>query len=170
MFSTSIFSLLSGHHVWKQHRTLYGKAVNLKRLLRDEYDAVLLELHVLIAPTTSYVANRNAAQDAGPAGQMGKSRGVVVNTVCLNASGHPMLTLPVGWLEVQDDKRAKLPVEMQIVDGMFQEELISRIWECLGRELLLEKNDRNGHILNRSYVSTEHTQAQLSRSDCLRFT
>lgn len=132
MFSTSKFSLMSGLYVWSHHPTLYGKAMNLYRRLKDEYDAALKQVDVLITPTTPYVANRHAAPDAGPAEQMGKSRGVAVNTVCFNASGHPAMSLPIGFLAAEDDESIELPVGMQIVGGMFQEEMIYRVgaaWE-----------------------------------------
>ena len=132
MFSTSKFSLISGLYVWKNHPTLYGKAMNLYRRLRDEYDAVLKDVDVLITPTNPYVANKHAAPNAGPLEQMNKSRGVAVNTVCFNASGHPAMSLPVGFLPAEDDETIKLPVGMQIVGGMFQEEMIYRVgaaWE-----------------------------------------
>jgi amidase len=132
MFSTSKFSLIAGLHVWNRHPTLYGKAINLYRRLKDEYDAALEQVDVLITPTTPYVANRHAAPNAGPAEQMGKSRGVAVNTVCFNASGHPAMSLPIGFLPAEDDECVMLPVGMQIVGGMFQEEMIYRVgaaWE-----------------------------------------
>jgi amidase len=132
MFSTSKFSLMSGLYVWSRHPTLYGKAMNLYRRLQDEYDAALSQVDVLVTPTTPYVANRHAVPDAGPAEQMAKSRGVAVNTVCFNASGHPAMSLPVGFCPAEDDDSIKLPVGMQIVGGMFQEEMIYRVgaaWE-----------------------------------------
>ncbi|TPX11775.1 uncharacterized protein E0L32_007512 [Thyridium curvatum] len=132
MFATSKFSMMSGLYVWRNHPTLYGKAMNLYRRLRDEYDAVLREVDVLITPTTPYVANRHAAPDAGPLEQMNKSKGVAVNTVCFNASGHPAMSLPCGMLSAEDDDTILLPVGMQIVGELFQEEMIYRVgaaWE-----------------------------------------
>ncbi|KAK6381028.1 hypothetical protein LTS17_005229 [Exophiala oligosperma] len=132
MFSTSKFSLMSGLYIWSHYPTLYGKAMDLYRRLKDEYDAALSQVDVLITPTTPYVANQHAAMDAGPAEQMAKSRGVAVNTVCFNASGHPAMSLPVGFCPAEDDESIKLPVGMQIVGGMFQEEMIYRVaaaWE-----------------------------------------
>ncbi|KIW16775.1 hypothetical protein PV08_03965 [Exophiala spinifera] len=132
MFSTSKFTLMSGLYIWSRHPTLYGKAMNLYRRLKDEYDAALSQVDVLVTPTTPYVANRHAPKDAGPAEQMAKSRGVAVNTVCFNASGHPAMSLPVGFCPAEDDESVKLPVGMQIVGGMFQEEMIYRVaaaWE-----------------------------------------
>jgi amidase len=133
MFSTSKFTLLSGQYLWQNEPTLYGKAMNLYRRLQDEYNAVLQDVDVLITPTTPTVANRHAGEDAGPLEQMNKSRGVAVNTVCFNASGHPAMSLPIGFLSAEDDPDVKLPVGMQIVGRMLDEEMIYRVgaaWEA----------------------------------------
>lgn len=133
MFSTSKFTMISGLYLWEYHPLIYGKAMNLYRRLRDEYNAALEQVDVLITPTNPYVANKHASPDAGPAEHMAKSRGVAVNTVCFNASGHPAMSLPVGFQSAEDDDSIKLPVGMQIVGGMFQEEMIYRVgsaWEA----------------------------------------
>ncbi len=124
--------MLSGLYLWKHHPTLYGKAMNLYRRLADEYNAALCDVDVLIMPTTPTVANRHAAPDAGPLEQMNKSRGVAVNTVCFNASGHPAMNIPVGFLAADDDASVMLPVGMQIVGRMFDEVMLYRVgaaWE-----------------------------------------
>ena len=133
MFATSKFSMMSGLYLWKNHPTLYGKAMNLYRRLADEYSAALRDVDVLITPTTPTVANRHAAPDAGPLEQMNKSRGVACNTVCFNASGHPAMSMPVGFLPADDDETIRLPVGMQIVGSMFDEATIYRVgaaWEA----------------------------------------
>ncbi|CAK7227157.1 hypothetical protein SBRCBS47491_006474 [Sporothrix bragantina] len=133
MFATSKFSMMSGMYLWKNHPTLYGKAMNLYRRLADEYTTALKDVSVLITPTTPTVANRHAAPDAGPLEQMNKSRGVACNTVCFNASGHPAMSLPVGFLPAADNDLIKLPVGMQIVGGMFDEATVYQVgaaWEA----------------------------------------
>lgn len=133
MFCTSKFTVLSGLYMWENHPRIYGKAMNLYRRLRDEYDAALRQVDVLITPTNPYVADRHAAPDAGPLEQMNKSRGVAVNTVCFNVSGHPAMSLPVGFLPAEDSPDIQLPVGMQIVGKMFDEEMIYRVgaaWEA----------------------------------------
>ncbi|KAH6974447.1 amidase signature domain-containing protein [Ilyonectria sp. MPI-CAGE-AT-0026] len=133
MFSTSKFTMISGLYLWENHPLIYGKAVNLYRRLRDEYNSALEQVDVLITPKNPYVANTHASPEAGPSEHMAKSRGVAVNTVCFNASGHPAMSLPVGFLPAEDDININLPVSMQIVGGMFQEEMIYRVgaaWEA----------------------------------------
>jgi amidase len=136
MFAASKFSLLSGQWIWKQHPSLYGKAMNLYRRLQDEYNNALKTVDVFITPTTPYVANTHPSPDAGPVEQMDKSRGVAINTVPFNASGHPAMSLPIGMLPADDEegqgRGIMLPVGMQIVGGMFEEEMIYRVaaaWE-----------------------------------------
>lgn len=110
--------------------------MNLYRRLQDEYSAGLDTVDVFITPTTPYVANTHPHPDAGPKEQLDKSRGVAINTVAFNASGHPAMNLPIGRLPASDEDGAardiRLPVGMQIVGGMFQEEMIYRVaaaWE-----------------------------------------
>jgi amidase len=132
MFSTSKFSLLSGMYMWQNHPLIYGKAMSLYRRLKDEYDAALEKVDVLITPTMPYVANRHATADAGPLQQMSKSRGCAINTVCFNASGHPALSLPVGMLSAVEDEKVMLPVGMQITGKWFDEAMVYRVaaaWE-----------------------------------------
>jgi amidase len=111
--------------------------MNLYRRLADEYETALSSVDVLITPTTPYVADRHGSPRAGPSDQLGKSRGVAINTVCFNASGHPAMNLPVGFLPPDDDKGREsgvlLPVGMQIVGKMLDEAMIYRVgaaWEA----------------------------------------
>ncbi|KAF2793924.1 amidase signature enzyme [Melanomma pulvis-pyrius CBS 109.77] len=136
MFSASKFSLLSGQWIWSQHPTLYGKAMNLYRRLQDEYSEALGKVDVLIMPTTPYVAKTHPPTNADPVEQMEKSRGVAINTVAFNASGHPAMNLPIGMLPAVDgdhtSEEIRLPVGMQIVGAMFQEQKMYRVaaaWE-----------------------------------------
>lgn len=106
--------------------------MNLYRRLKDEYNAALEKVDVLITPTMPYVANRHAAPDATPLEQMGKSRGCAINTVCFNASGHPAMSLPVGMLSAVEDESIMLPVGMQITGEWFDEAMVYRVgaaWE-----------------------------------------
>jgi amidase len=128
---------MAGLYCWSQYPSLYGKAMNLYRRLADEYDTALSSVDVLITPTTPFVADRHAPPGAGPAEQLRKSRGVAINTVCFNASGHPAMNLPIGFLPPNDDGGKEdgvmLPVGMQIVGKMLDEAMIYRVgaaWEA----------------------------------------
>jgi amidase len=134
MATPSKFQLLAGLHCWNQVPSIFGKAMNLYRRLRDEYDAALQTVDVLTTPTTPYVAKRHPPSNCGPAEAMNVAQGVAINTVCFNASGHPAMSLPVGKLSPEDDLSSglKLPVGMQIVGRHFEEALIYQVgagWE-----------------------------------------
>lgn len=49
-----------------KYQTAYGRAVDLRRKLRDEYDVVLAEYDVLVMPTTTQPPRRQNAFNAGP--------------------------------------------------------------------------------------------------------
>jgi amidase len=136
MFALSKFTLLSGLHAWSQNPCLYGKTMNLYRERQHDYNTALASVDVPITPTTPYVADRHPPANAGPVKQMAKSNGVAMNTMCFNASGHPAISIPIGFLPPLDnigrEEGIKLPVGLQIVGGMFLEEVVYRAaaaWE-----------------------------------------
>ncbi|KAJ7764832.1 amidase [Mycena metata] len=57
---------MSAEYGWSRYPTAYGRAMNLSRRLRDEYDAVLSKYDVVMMPTVPTAARRHAAYDAGP--------------------------------------------------------------------------------------------------------
>lgn len=110
---------LNGLYATQNFPHLLAKATNLSRQLRDAYDAALQEYDVLLTPTLPYVATSHPAADASPLEQIKKQIGLTANTAPFNQSGHPVLALPIGMLEVQEgpgvNDGVKLPVSMQIV-------------------------------------------------------
>lgn len=127
---------LNGLYATEEFPLLLSKATNLSRQLRDAYDAALAEYDVLLTPTLPYVATSHAAPDATPLQQITKQIGLTSNTAPFNQSGHPVLALPIGLLEVLEGPgvkdKAKLPVSMQII-GKWWDELsvyeIAWAWE-----------------------------------------
>jgi amidase len=105
----------------------YGKAQNLRRLLRQQIDAALTDCDVLITPTTIRVAP--------PLAQSPKSDLEFVlstvaeggeNTVPLNLSGHPATAVPMG---TEDG----LPVSLQVIGREFDDALtlaVARVVEA----------------------------------------
>jgi amidase len=71
------------------------------------------------------VATSHAAPDASPIEQIAKQIGLTSNTAPFNQSGHPVLALPIGKLEVLEgpgeDDKVKLPVSMQIIGKWWDE-------------------------------------------------
>jgi len=116
---------LNGLYAVEKFPHLLAKATNLSRQLRDAYDTALDTYDVLLTPTLPYVATSHAAPDATPLEQITKQIGLTANTAPFNQSGHPVLALPVGMLEVLEGpgvkEGVKLPVSMQIIGKWWDE-------------------------------------------------
>lgn len=108
--------------------TLLGHATNLSLKLRQDYDAALAIQTVLLAPNLPYIANSHASvpfasstpdAPAAPLDLIGKQVGLTSNTAPFNQSGHPVLAMPCGMLEIQEGPLAgsgtKLPVSLQVI-------------------------------------------------------
>ncbi|MEQ8234666.1 MAG: amidase [Gammaproteobacteria bacterium] len=105
-------------------RNRYGpyysaKAQNLVRELRAAYDAAFAEYDLLVMPTTPMKAHRIPPVDAAPAVIMGSALDMVGNTSPFDATGHPSLSIPVGF-------SAGLPVGMMITGRYGEDDLVLR--------------------------------------------
>jgi amidase len=116
---------LNGLYAVENFPLLLAKATNLSRQLRDAYDTALETYDVLLTPTLPYVATSHAAPDATPLEQITKQIGLTANTAPFNQSGHPVLALPIGMLEVREgpgvQDHVKLPVSMQVIGKWWDE-------------------------------------------------
>lgn len=118
---------------------MYGRAVNIVRKVKEDYDTVLADVDVLVMPTVPITARRHVAPGAGPLESSQRTAGIVDNTSIINGIGHPALSLPVGWgapdkadILCPDDEKIKLPVAMQIVAKWWDEATCLKVaaaWE-----------------------------------------
>lgn len=119
---------------------MLGHATNLSLKLRLDYDAALENYTVLLAPNLPYIANSHAPvpfaasspeNPAAPLDLIGKQVGLTSNTAPFNQSGHPVLAMPCGMLEIEEGplngSGVKLPVSLQIVGKWWGEEDIYRV-------------------------------------------
>ncbi|KAL4907721.1 hypothetical protein BDW74DRAFT_175501 [Aspergillus multicolor] len=111
---------LNGAYAETQFPGILSKATNLSRRLRDEYDSALKEFDVLVLPNLPYIANSHVdPKTATPLQMIAKQVGLTANTAPFNQSGHPVLAMPVGMLEIDEGPLAgtgtKLPVSLQVV-------------------------------------------------------
>jgi amidase len=127
---------LNGLYAVEKFPLLLAKATNMSRQLRDAYDDALETYDILLTPTLPYVATSHAAPDATPLDQIAKQIGLTANTAPFNQSGHPVLALPIGMLEVLEGPGVKdgvkLPVSMQIIGKWWDEMTVyeaSFAWE-----------------------------------------
>lgn len=121
MNTVSKEGLLSGEYGWKQYPLAYSKAVNLTRKLKDEYDAALELVDLLVMPTTITPSSPLPGVDASPLEHIGASGGKLENTSQFNGTGHPALAMPIGFVPAKGNPSIKLPASMQIV-GKFWDE------------------------------------------------
>jgi len=132
LFPSTKNTVINGLYLAKQFPGLYGKSVNIGRQIRDAYQAKFASggdsehgagFDLIIMPTVPVVAPRHGTKDT-PRTCFAPSIGLTSNTAVFNVTGNPALTLPVGFAPAQDDPSVALPVGMQIVAGLWQEEKI----------------------------------------------
>ncbi|CEL09701.1 hypothetical protein ASPCAL12834 [Aspergillus calidoustus] len=124
--------LLSGEYAWLNYATVYPKAVNIMLKLKDLYDEVLSSVDVIVMPKTLTPANPLPPPDATPVAQMEAAKGMTENTGAFNATGHPALALPIGFVPAKTDESIKLSASMQIVGKWYDEAtilLVAYEWE-----------------------------------------
>ncbi|KAK3117375.1 hypothetical protein LTR53_001289 [Teratosphaeriaceae sp. CCFEE 6253] len=97
---------------------------------QDDYDRALKEVDALVMPTLPSPPCRLFADPAahGPLERLTRNVGLVGNTAPFNSeypvlgntapfnsTGHPALSIPVGFVPAHDDERVKLPAGLQLV-------------------------------------------------------
>lgn len=126
LFPSTKNTVINGLYLTHEFPGLYAKTVNIGRRIADAYETTFKEYDVIIMPTTPFVAPRHG--DKGAVLQSFEpSMGMTVNTAVFNVTGHPALSLPIGWSEAVDDDQTMLPVGMQVVGGLWQETQILRV-------------------------------------------
>jgi len=122
-------------YVVDRHGTLINaKASNVIRRQSRAYDAVLVSLDALVMPTIPFPASKifQEGEEASPLERLKRVAGTILNTAPFNATGHPALSLPVGFVPAPEDKTARLPAALQIVAKAFDEVTCLKIavaWE-----------------------------------------
>lgn len=120
---------------------LSARCTNLLRKLNDAYDAALAEFDVIVMPTITFLPCKlrtenqllGAKEEMQPLEMLSRTVGVTANTAGFNATGHPALSLPVGF--VANDEGVKLPVGLQIVGRKWRDVDCLRVaaaWEAAG--------------------------------------
>ncbi|KAK1978460.1 amidase [Colletotrichum cereale] len=122
---------LNGVYAQAAFPGLLGKATNLSRRLRDDYDRALSRYDILVAPNLPFVAKSHTPYDASPLEKIEKQVGLTANTAPFNQSGHPVLAMPIGMLPIEEGPLAgsgtKLPVSMQLIGKWWHEEDVYRV-------------------------------------------
>ncbi|KAI9930025.1 hypothetical protein ASPWEDRAFT_100402 [Aspergillus wentii DTO 134E9] len=117
--------IINGLYLTSKFPDLYSKTVNIGRKMRDSYEAIFEKYDIVIMPTTPVVAPRNGKRGL-PLESVKPSSGLTINTAIFNITGHPAISIPVGFAPAKDNPDVRLPVGMQIVGGLWQESKILR--------------------------------------------
>lgn len=131
LFPSTKNTLINGQYLLAKFPGLYSKTLNIGRQIRDAYQHALEKYEVIIMPTTPFVAPRHmdwttVLESFEP------TIGLTINTAVFNVTGHPAMSIPVGFLPAVDDQTVHLPVGMQIVGGLWQEKKVLKVghaWE-----------------------------------------
>lgn len=101
---------------------LHARCTNLLRKLSDAYDQALSEVDVLVTPTIIFPPpkiNINGGKELGVLKMLSRTISATYNTATFNSTGHPALSLPVGFVPARDDENVKLPTGLQVVGRKF---------------------------------------------------
>lgn len=130
-FASTKNVLINGLYLMSRFPDLYAKANNIGRKLRDLYEGLFEKYDVVVMPTTPIVAPKHGKRGL-PMESIKPSMGLTINTAVFNVTGHPAISLPVGFAPAQEDAQVRLPVGMEIVGGLWQESKVLRAghaWE-----------------------------------------
>ncbi|KAH9903618.1 amidase signature domain-containing protein [Xylariomycetidae sp. FL2044] len=125
--------LLAGELGWERYPLAYAKAVNLCRKMKDQYDEALQQVDVLVMPTTLRPTFPLPDRDAPVLAQMDAGKGMTENTAAFNATGHPALAMPIGFVPSKADPSVKVPASLQLVGRYWDESTLLKTayaWEC----------------------------------------
>jgi len=107
------------------YEAYYKKAQQVRRMIKDEFDAAFREVDILITPTTPTPAFRLGEKLDDPL-QMYLSD---IYTVTVNLAGICALNLPIARTQ------QGLPIGMQLMAGMFRESDLFRLGHFIERQL-----------------------------------
>jgi amidase len=126
LFPSTKNTIINGLSLMRNYPGLYAKTMNLAQQLRDSYEKLFQDYDLIIMPTTPFVAPKNVDWKRGdsPIEALKPSMGNTINTAIFDVTGHPAMSLPVGFAPSSVDPDIRLPVGMQLVGGLWQEQKV----------------------------------------------
>ncbi|KAF2164449.1 hypothetical protein M409DRAFT_56711 [Zasmidium cellare ATCC 36951] len=114
---------------------VHGKCTNLLRKINDGYDAALhTQVDVLLTPTLPCPPSKlfPNPETHGPLERLSRNLNLVANTAPFNSTGHPALSLPMGFVpaSTNENETIKLPAGLQIVGRKFCEGDLFKVGAC----------------------------------------
>jgi amidase len=121
--------MLVGQYMFRAYGgRYYGRAHNLARLLAAAYDRALARVDLLAAPTLPFPPPRRPAANAAREEVVATAYGMTINTAPFNATGHPSMSMPCGWID-------GLPVGLMLTGRRFDERTTYRAAAALEANL-----------------------------------
>lgn len=109
------FSILMGQYLSDEYYgRYYAKAQNLRTEVAEAYDDALVDVDVLVMPTTPKPAKK-ITEDDTKIEQQSLKPVVYSNTKPFNATGHPATSVPCGWTPDE------LPIGLMLVGARFDD-------------------------------------------------
>ncbi|RMZ31219.1 hypothetical protein D0859_04688 [Hortaea werneckii] len=139
LFPSTQNTVVNGLYLQSRFPGLYGKAMNVGRQIRDAYETCFERFDVVVMPTTPFVAPRHGSRDS-VLECLKPSIGMTLNTAVFNITGHPALSLPVGWSAAVDDKAVLLPVGLQVVGALWQDKKVLQVAKALESSFVWQDN------------------------------
>ncbi|KAF9691106.1 hypothetical protein EKO04_010638 [Ascochyta lentis] len=126
LFPSTKNTIINGLSLMQHYPGLYVKTMNLAQQMRDAYEKLFEEYDLIVMPTTPFVAPENVDWKRGdsPMEALKPSMGITTNTAIFDVTGHPAMSLPVGFAPAKKDSSIMLPVGLQLVGGLWQEQKI----------------------------------------------
>ncbi|MFO1350353.1 MAG: amidase family protein [Gammaproteobacteria bacterium] len=111
--------MVIGKYLRREYRSLYfSKATNLRFAARQQVDRLLDEVDLLLTPTTPMKAFRLLTEPLSLKAMAARASSMCQNTYPLNVTGHPAISVPVGFGEHH------LPIGLQMIGRYFSEPLL----------------------------------------------
>jgi aspartyl-tRNA(Asn)/glutamyl-tRNA(Gln) amidotransferase subunit A len=94
----------------------YNKALQVRRLIRNDFDAAFRDVDVIVGPTSPTAAFKLGEKTSDPLAMYLSD----IYTITTNLAGIPGLSVPCGWT------RGGLPIGLQLLAAPFAEETLLR--------------------------------------------
>ncbi|UPX19703.1 Amidase [Ascochyta rabiei] len=126
LFPSTKNTIINGLSLMQNYPGLYVKTLNITQQIKDAYEKLFEEYDIIVMPTTPFVAPANVDWKRGdsPMKALKPSMGITTNTAIFDITGHPAMSLPVGFAPAKEDVSVMLPVGLQLVGGLNQEQKI----------------------------------------------
>ena len=126
-FPTGLKLLMAaGLYLRREQKSIYfSKATNLRYVARKQVDNALETFDVLVTPTTPMKALRLKTEKQSLKEMVKRGASMCQNTYPLNVTGHPAVSMPVGFGE------NNLPTSIQLIGSYFSEKKLFQIGSFL---------------------------------------